>query len=249
MTTTAKQLVNWGLHTALAGAALQAVLTLTRYRVFSQRTSKLMAFDLMRMQARRRTPSQPLRDASSTKLQFGCGGRPIDGWVNVDVNRGDLLIDLAGGSLPWKNDQFDVAFGEHVIEHLDLNSELIPFLGELNRTVKAGGHVWASCPDMEKACRAYLDDKAQSIVDDVTAICSGFDGMNGVPSQHFVNILFHQDGEHKNLFDFELLAWAFSKAGFQDCVKMQEADLLEAYPDIPRRGDDDHTLYVRATAS
>jgi hypothetical protein len=63
-----------------------------------------------------------------------------------------------------------------------------------------------------------------------------------------VNDLFHQWGEHKNLFDFDLAKWALEYAGFSDARQVEEADLLARFPGFPVRGDDLMTLYVTARA-
>jgi hypothetical protein len=50
-----------------------------------------------------------------------------------------------------------------------------------------------------------------------------------------------------NLFDFPLLKYVLGRAGFDDCVRVDEKDLLERFPDFPPRRDDYQSLYVRAT--
>jgi hypothetical protein len=63
------------------------------------------------------------------------------------------------------------------------------------------------------------------------------------------NIMFHQDGEHKNLFDFDLLRWALEQSGFGDVRRRTEADLLVRFPECPCRDDDSQSLYVSAVAN
>lgn len=70
-----------------------------------------------------------------------------------------------------------------------------------------------------------------------------------MPPQEMINRIFHQGGEHKNLFDFELLSWALKKAGFGSGEQVGEADFLNCFPEFPRRADDYHSLYVRATVA
>jgi hypothetical protein len=69
----------------------------------------------------------------------------------------------------------------------------------------------------------------------------------GTPVVHMVNDLFHQAGEHKNLFDYPLLEWALVTAGIRHVTRVKEKDLLARFPDFPERGDDLMTLYVVAT--
>ena len=81
----------------------------------------------------------------STRWHFGCGLRMIDGWRNTDVE-----VDLRH-RLPF-NDGAVVVLGQHVIEHLVLSSEAIPFLAEARRVVRSGGGLWLSTPDMAIIC-------------------------------------------------------------------------------------------------
>jgi len=70
--------------------------------------------------------------------------------------------------------------------------------------------------------------------------------MRDAPSQHFINLMFSQFGEHKNLFDFEMLAWALGKCGFIDCRRTSEQNLRRRFPDFPPHTDDFPSLYVCA---
>jgi len=202
-------------------------------------------FDLARAKARighhrRVTPDCP-------KLHFGCGNRRIPGWLNVDVAGSDFDVDLGGGSLPWHNDVFESAVGQHVIEHLELHSQLLPFLTELRRVCRPSAKIWLSCPSMKAVCEDYLKRKGGGMLSDRRSRVPDFD-LGGAPPQHMINELFTQRGEHKNLFDFELLQWATSTSGFTACVEVQENDLRDAFPEFPPRSDGFQTLYVCATA-
>jgi hypothetical protein len=68
-------------------------------------------------------------------------------------------------------------------------------------------------------------------------------------SQHFLNDLFHQHGEHQNLLDFELLAWAVGRSGVRQRRAESRGDLLtdkKRFSGFPQRNDDLQTLLVRA---
>ena len=135
---------------------------------------------------------------------------------------------------------------EHLIEHLDLQTELIPLLCEVRRVLRPGGELWLSTPDLDKVCRAYVDDRAAALLSDRRRRWARFD-LGDVPTQQLVNHLFHQDGEHRYLLDLGLLTWACERAGFQTCERVLEADLLARFSGFPARGDDLQSLYVRAT--
>jgi predicted SAM-dependent methyltransferase len=206
-----------------------------------------MEFDTLRLAARLAQPSRQIVPASS-RLHFGCGKRVVSGWVNADVVDAEVSVDLASGVLPWKDGVFEVMVGQHVIEHLELFDELLPLLREFRRVAKPGAELWLSCPDMEKVCRAYVSDKGAILRAEFEREFPGLAEWKELPS-HMINSLFHQDGEHKNLFDYELLAWACRKAGFIECDRVTEADLLRRFPEFPARNDENHTIYIRARSA
>lgn len=214
------------------------------HRIFGMRTLTLVWFDLLRLLARVRHPFKRDVVPGKTQLHVGCGDRWVDGWLNVDVIGSEYDIDLGSGRLPWRSDSFEVLASQHVIEHLELFSELMPLLHEFNRVLKPGGTVWLTCPDMEKVCRGYVDGTLPQLLTDRQQ--RGDYSLQGAPVSQMVNDLFHQYGQHKNLFDFPLLEWALQRAGFVDARKVEESDLRTAFPEFPPRDDDQQTLYVTA---
>lgn len=213
--------------------------------VFGRRTIQLMWFDMLRLRARLRRLGRHNIDPPVRKLHLGSGPRHVSGWLNVDVARSDFDIDFTR-RLPWRVDSFDVIVSQHVIEHLELFSELLPLLTEVERVLRPGGEVWLTCPDMEKVCRCYAEGRAGDLLLDRVSR----DGYNtgGAPTQQIVNDLFHQWGEHKNLFDFDILKWALERSGFSHICKVEESALLARFPGFPARNDDAQTLYVMAQA-
>lgn len=185
-------------------------------------------------------------DPKFEKLHLGCGSRRFEKWVNVDVIRSDLNLDLSQGKLPWKDDCYNTIVSQHVIEHLELYSELIPLFRELHRVLMPGGKMWLSCPDMEAVCAGYQSDKGTKLLASVQRRYPNFKLAESAPSQQIVNYLFHQMREHRNLFDFELLEWALKHAGFSKVTKTNELELMENEPDVAKRDDDDISLYIFA---
>ncbi len=206
-----------------------------------------MRFDWLRLKAKLRNVGRKNLTPSVDKLHVGCGTRRVEGWLNVDVVGSEHDIDLAAGNLPWQDNSFRVITAQQVVEHLELNDELIPLLRELKRIATINGEIWLSCPDMAKVCQAYIDNRGTDMVVDRQQRWSRF-SLNGAPTQQMVNVLFHQDGQHKNLYDFELLKWALEQAGFVDIRRTCEDEFIDHFPEFPRRNDDYHSLYVVASA-
>lgn len=216
-------------------------------RVFSERTWSLVQFDIMRFRTRRRRSGDGDLVPSHDRLHLGAGPRRVQGWLNVDLANSECDVDLAGGRLPWRNGVFEAVVSQHVIEHLELETELLPLLRELRRVLKPGGEIWLSCPDIEKICRSYLEHRMVDLLEDRVKRWPDF-SLRGAPSTHMINHLFHQEGQHRNLFDFDLLEWALDQAGFTRAERMQEADLLRRFPGFPPRNDDKLSIYARALA-
>lgn len=210
--------------------------------VFSSRTKSLIQYDLLRMRTRLRC--RKLREVPSTFLHLGCGGRRVPGWLNVDVHGSDMDIDITA-PLPFSSGLFSDVVSQHVIEHLELKNELLPLLGELRRVMQPQGMLWLSCPDIEKICRSYIEHRMQDLYTDRRTRFPWF-SYDGLPVSHLINDLFHQGGEHKNLFDFDILHWALTTAGFSAITRVSEADLLKQYPVFPERRDDAQSIYVSA---
>ena len=216
------------------------------FSLLSGRTIRAIRFDLWRLKARIRNHRRKI-DPAFDRLHLGCGSRKIPEWLNVDVCGSDFDVDLAKGFLPFNDNVFAAVVSQHVIEHLELTEELLPLLEELHRCCRPGAIIWLSCPDLEKTCQAYFDDKGQSFVQDRMERFPGFD-LNDAPSQQIINLIFVQDGEHRNLLDFELLTFLLKKSGFSQIERRTERDLLEAHPHFPKRNDDLHSIYVSAQA-
>lgn len=213
-------------------------------QVISPRTERVIWFDMLRLRTRLFSPTEHV-ELEDRKLHFGCGSHRIPGWLNVDVKGSDCDVDLASGDLPWPDNCFKVAVGLHVIEHLELRHELIPLFEELRRVIRPEGAVWVSCPDIERICKSYQENGLSDLVQDRQKRFPEF-SLGEVPDVHMINILFHQAGEHRNLFDFDLLKWAFTHTGFEQVERMSESDLLQRFPEFPQRNDDYQSLYVRA---
>ncbi|NJO01469.1 MAG: methyltransferase domain-containing protein [Bacteroidia bacterium] len=94
------------------------------------------------------------------------------------------------------DNSFEVVVSQHVIEHLELETELIPLLKELSRVLKPQAEIWLSCPDMEKICQSYVMDKGEALLNDRQSRFPHFN-LEGVPRQHMINILFTNKGNTK----------------------------------------------------
>lgn len=70
------------------------------------------------------------------KLNFGCGSKIKEGWINVDLQKAkgiDFSFDFNKFPYPLKNNQFDYILVDNVLEHLEKPKEVIK---ELHRICK-----------------------------------------------------------------------------------------------------------------
>jgi predicted SAM-dependent methyltransferase len=234
-------------HTWIGYKLISFFISCTQYRVFRSFTVHSMRLDSLRLRARIAAPRVRIAPPLP-RLHVGSGDRHVPGWTNVDVFGTDPLVDLGAGVLPWHDRVFDAIASQHVIEHLELHSELIPLLRELRRVARPGAEIWLSCPDMEIICRAYFEDRAAALVADRIRTATVETGLNGIPPQHFINKIFVQEGEHQNLFDLELLDWTLKQAGFADCRRVSPNEFHARFPEFPAHYADLLSIYVRAEA-
>lgn len=213
--------------------------------VFSERTLRMMLIDVIRLKNRTRNIWRRQAAPRSPLLHLGSGKRKVPGWLNCDLMGSDDNVDFAGGRLPWRDASFDAAVSQHMIEHLEFDTELLPLLSELNRVMKPGAQLWLSCPDLETICNSYLRHGMKDLIEDRARMWGSF-SMDGLPDQHLINMFFHERGTHKNLFDLGMMKWALEQTGFQQVERVDEAAFLQRFPEFPRRGDDMESLYVRA---
>ena len=217
---------------------LKSKLSMRQYELL-----RMLAFEFKRWKCRISAPKR--FETNETRLHLGCGDRHLKGWLNVDMFGSDLNLDFAAGQLPFADGQFDVIVSQHVVEHLTIEDEFLPLLRACCRVTKQGGEIWISTPDMEKVSKSYVSQENLDMIEDRKQRLPNWD-MDGMPSQHFMNDIFHQQLEHRNLFDFELLKWCLEQAGFTNVLRVDEQKLLAKFPEFPERNDDYQSVYVKA---
>ena len=96
------------------------------------------------------------------KLNLGCGGRILDGYINVDVvderfnQTPDIVCDIT--NLDQISDDYaDLILSVHVVEHF-YYWDIHKVLTEWHRVLKPGGKIIIECPSLVKCCRNILAD-------------------------------------------------------------------------------------------
>ncbi len=94
-----------------------------------------------------------------TKLNLGCGGMYLDGYINIDLYYPiiDLQHDLTK-PLPYKDGTIDEIYASHIIEHFS-RDEWKEIKKDWYRVLKTGGLLHIECPELSVCIKNYLDKK------------------------------------------------------------------------------------------
>ncbi len=91
---------------------------------------------------------------NGVRLNLGCGPRPLEGFVNVDLLEGpgvDVVADV-GGSLPFGDGEVELIYASHVLEHLP-TAQVPVVLREWRRVLRDGGVVLIGVPDLDRIAK------------------------------------------------------------------------------------------------
>ena len=154
-----------------------------------------------------------LKGGGPKKLNLGCGGNIMQGWLNCDLDysRATAYMDLTR-AFPLPDKSFDIVFAEHVIEHLGL-AEFKGFLRETARVLKPGGVVRLATPDLD----FYLSLSSGEETEDKRSFKAWLAKRKGVPDDglipvYAVNFMFEHG--HRFVFNEPFLRSCLVEAGF-----------------------------------
>lgn len=155
------------------------------------------------------------------KLQIGCGGHPLNGWINTNLHEdrqsGVLPLD-ATQKFPYQNNHFDYVFSEHMIEHIPYK-EGMHMLAEIFRTLKPGGVVRITTPDLKFLVDMYQGELTGRREAYVRWATDSFVSDADVYDPIFVINNFFRSWGHLFIYDEETLTRALEMAGFRNIVR------------------------------
>jgi len=189
------------------------------------------------------TPVMPTPTPAPTptvrRLNWGCGGHTLPGWINSDQKDGpgiDLSCDIARG-LPLETDSIDYAVSIHALPEVPYDA-IVPVLTELRRVIKPGGILRLCLPDLIKGVRAYeRGDRDYFLIPDADARSLG--------AKLITQLVWY--GYSRTLFTSEFIEEMLLKAGFsrvRHCAYRQTSGPDPEIVDLDNR--EPESLYVEA---
>jgi len=88
------------------------------------------------------------------KLHLGCGDKYWPGWVNVDIDGGDIQSDIT--DLPFDDESVDEIQGIHIFEHLH-RLDAPKALQEWHRVLKKDGKLVLELPCLDKVTKMIIE--------------------------------------------------------------------------------------------
>lgn len=196
-------------------------------------------------------------DATELLLHLGCGPVVLPGFVNIDIAKAPLAMNVLWG-LPFDDASVRVVYLSHLLEHLFYPRDVMFLLTEIHRVLAPGGLVRIVVPDIARCLQAYAE--ADSVFfaqrrenfswwpDDATLLENflTYAGVGPEPNSVFES--------HKYGYDFATLARALTRAGFCQIQKsaFQQSQLPELHIEHLseaarwRAGDEYLSLFVEA---
>lgn len=182
------------------------------------------------------------------RIHLGCGTVEIEGFDNLDLERGD---DLRRGLHAYSSNSVEVVYSNHLLEHLTYSQgEML--LREVHRVLLPGGFVRTGVPDFAKFAESYVQgsDFNQNYLRTYCQTPSH-------PEQAYFEQFGHLGGllamaygwQHKTLYDHVALRQLLLLAGF-DKDQIYRCEFAESahHQDWPHdRNYADHTLFFEAS--
>jgi SAM-dependent methyltransferase len=174
------------------------------------------------------------------RLNWGCGGWTVPGWINSDIKEGrgiDISADIRQG-LPLEHESIDYIVSIHALQEMPYN-DLVPVLAELRRVLKPGGVLRLGLPDLLKGVSAYeRGDRDYFAVPD--------DDVQSLGAKLVVQLIWY--GYSRLLFVPEFIEEMLQKAGFQLIKHCAYKQTYSSIPEIVALDNrENESLFVEAT--
>ena len=168
------------------------------------------------------------------RLNLGCGELQPGSWLNADFATARWLVQRrrwpqwsfdASRRWPCEDDYFEVIHSEHVLEHF-VYADGIRMLEECRRTLRPGGILRLSVPDLAKFVEAYMSLRSgAATASEFHALGSGVAAISKLAQCH----------GHLSVWDGPTLRQALLELGFSRAAITGYRE--SAIPDVIDRAD------------
>ena len=191
---------------------------------------------------RKRQIADYLHTCMVLKLQIGCGGNQLAGWLNTDFSisrckEGAMYLD-AGERFPLPDASMDFIFSEHLFEHLNY-AQAVNMLKESYRVLKPSGVIRIATPNFNFLKGLYIAPEKPIHKRYLEWSANGGGGGNPIPATPvYVINKFHTSWGHQIIYDDETLSNLLVDCGFKNVslCKMGESS-HEELKGVERHGD------------
>ena len=158
---------------------------------------------------------------SERKLHFGAGSQHLQGFLNSDM-LGQLPINI-GRRLPFNDEEIDLIYTSHVVEHLP-KENFKYFLRECLRILKKGGANIIATPSIEKLCSILYGKDSDKIDVLKSYFSTHFMKEEIFAPCEYLNLIM-KGFDHKYLYDFALIEHLAEKAGYRSVERIVNSDV------------------------
>ena len=154
------------------------------------------------------------------KLYIGCSLNILDGWLNSDYrspSENVLHLD-ATCVFPFRDNQFDFIFSEHMIEHISFSQGRF-MLSECFRVLKNGGKVRISTPDLHFLINLHQNSISKLQQEYINWMTDRFCPNAPYPDPTFVTNEYVRAWGHTFIYDERTLRSSLENAGFTEIVR------------------------------
>jgi predicted SAM-dependent methyltransferase len=161
-----------------------------------------------------------MQSHTERKLHFGAGAQHLQGFLNSDRS-GRLPINI-GRRLPFNNEEIDLIYTSHVVEHLP-KEDFKSFLHECLRILKKGGANIIAVPSIEKLSSILYGKDSAKIDALKTYFSAHFMEEEIFAPCEYLNLIM-KGFDHKYLYDFALIEHLAKKTGYSAVERIANSD-------------------------